>query len=250
MMNDSDSEKSKGIEQLIVDPADIAKILSTAKEHVWKLKFCLVNELLVSPFATEILQFDQEQGILTVGAEVNTLWSQPESVLRFTAQDGGLSIQFDASLLPLSGNPMAIKYASERKLVAPSEIIYRQMRKAMRVNFADQDNISVMLFTDQGKPVKGSVEYMSISGVKARFPGYLIEQFEESRVIADCGFMLPDGTTLNARVEVLGTIYDFEKDASPVRCRFIEMDRNVDLKIKELIDEALASASTRSVIGL
>ena len=74
MMNDSDSEKSKGIEQLIVDPADIAKILSTAKEHVWKLKFCLVNELLVSPFATEILQFDQEQGILTVGAEVNTLW--------------------------------------------------------------------------------------------------------------------------------------------------------------------------------
>jgi hypothetical protein len=62
--------------------------------------------------------------------------------------------------------------------------------------------------------------------------------------------MLPDGTTLNARVEVLGTIYDFEKDASLVRCRFIEMDRNVDLKIKELIDEALASASTRSVIGL
>jgi hypothetical protein len=249
-MNHTDNGKNEGIEQLIEDPAGIAKILDTAREYGWKLKFCLVNELLVSPFATEILHFDREQGTITVGAEINTLWSQPDSVLRFNAHDGGLSIQFDAPLLPLTGNPMATKFATERTLAAPSKIIYRQKRKAMRVNFADQQNFSIILFTDQGDPVSGRVEDMSTSGVKARFPGYLIEQFEESKVIADCGLLLPEGTRVKARVEVLGTIYDFEQDATLIRCQFMELDSNADLQIKELIQQVLESSEQRSVVGL
>ncbi|MEX2132392.1 MAG: hypothetical protein WD772_13000, partial [Pseudohongiellaceae bacterium] len=65
------------------------------------------------------------------------------------------------------------------------------------------------------------------------------EKFAAGELVADCELLLPDGYRVQGKVQVLGTLYDFQEDMSYVRCAFKRLDDTGNLKVKHLIAQAL-----------
>lgn len=236
----------KGVKQTLTSKQEITELLEIAREYQWKLMFNLPEVAGELPGRAEIFHVNPEDGFLTVGSEINSLSTSENFGIRFEARDAGIYFQFLSETLPYPGNPLAYRFASERRIAFPVELTYQQQREALRINFSNMDTISIALFTEDGKRVAGSIVDMSTVGVRAGFPGYLVDQFEDSKLITDCGIILPDTSVLKCRVEVLGTLYDFEEDTTFARCRFLELDNDVEIKIREVTSQALKNNQENS----
>ncbi|MEQ8954431.1 MAG: hypothetical protein RL120_09880, partial [Gammaproteobacteria bacterium] len=57
--------------------------------------------------------------------------------------------------------------------------------------------------------------------------------------VADCQLLLPTGAVVDSNVQVLGCLYDPDKDSSYVRCRFLQLHVNSELQLRALIFDAL-----------
>ena len=225
--------------RLLDDRKEIAAVLRAAKVHLWQFSFFLPGKPADSPFTTELLRVDPDAGVLVFGPEVNTLASKGPKVIRFHARSGGLKISFDSETIPETEKQNSQFYSSYCKMVFPGKLVLDQMRKAVRVNFSNLANIPVTLFANEGHDTTGTVEDISETGVKAKFPGYLVEKFAAGELIADCGLVLPDKSQVTGKVQVLGTLYDFQEDVSYVRCCFKGLDEKGEIRLKRLIAKAL-----------
>ncbi|HAJ76243.1 MAG TPA: hypothetical protein DCM64_07285 [Gammaproteobacteria bacterium] len=113
------------------------------------------------------------------------------------------------------------------------------MRKAIRINYSNQQNIPVTFFASLGVRFQGSLVDISTTGVKIRFDGNISDSLESSEIIADCQIRLPDESLLEAWARVLGHLYDSEQDISYLRCQYLDLNINSELLLKNLIDDAL-----------
>lgn len=233
---------SENTARLLEDRKEIASVLQVAKVHLWQFAFWLADKQTHSPFTTELLRVDPAAGILVFGPEVNSIATKEAKTIRFQAQSGGLKVRFDSKIIPEQEKSNTQFYASYCKLSFPQKLLLDQMRKAVRVNFSNLASIPITLFTGEGHHINGTVEDISETGVKARFQGYLVEKFAAGELIADCGLILPDRSRVNGKVQVLGTLYDFQEDVSYVRCCFKRLDDNGDIKVRELINKAVEKA--------
>lgn len=236
-------ESQQGVSQIITNREEITELLQIASTFVWKFTFSVPDKPASAPFSTEIFHVSPEDGYLTVSSDINTLCPGDNAAIHFAVQNAGISLQFDTETLPYPGNPLAYRFASERRIAFPDKLIYKQHRAAIRVNFSDLDTIPITFFTEDGNHLNGTVEDLSATGVKARFSGYLVDQFEEEQLIIDCGLLLPNDTNLTCRVEVLGTSYEFKEDVSFFRCSFIELTSDDEVHIRGLIQDALKQKS-------
>lgn len=237
------NQNEKPASRLLTDKTAITTILQIAKTHLWQFAFYRPDQASGSPFTTELLRVDEDKGVIVFGPEVNSLVSKSPRTVRFRANSGGISVQFDTHILPEpSERPNAHLFASTCRVAFPGKMIYLQRRQTVRVNFTDMAQIPITLFTSDGKTISGEVEDISETGVKARFAGYLVEKLEADQLIADCGLILPDRSEIQGEVQVLGTLYDFQEDVSFVRCSFRRMSGNAPLRIRALIEQAIKRA--------
>jgi c-di-GMP-binding flagellar brake protein YcgR len=227
--------------RVVDNKQEIASILGVARTHGWSFSFSISGKAGETPYRTEIARIDPALEFVAFGSEVNTLNARLSKGLRFRTQNAGISIQFESQII------VGPKNSGECLVKLPDQLLYSQKRQAIRVNFANLETIPVTLFTGNNEHINGTVEDISASGVKARFPGYLVEHFQASRMITDCGLRLPDDTELQGRVQVLGTLYDFEKDISYVRCCFLRLQDDGELKISELINNILKNMALKKL---
>ena len=101
----------------------------------------------------------------------------------------------------------------------------------------DSQPVSLALFTDKDIHMTGVVNDISATGIKGQFPGYIVEQFEEKNLVADCVLELQSGYSVQCQVEVLGCSYEFTGDVSFVRGRFKELSDECKDQILELIQQ-------------
>lgn len=230
-------ESPKGKEEIIDSPQEIAELLSLAKDFLWKFSYCKPKAKPDPSNSTEIFHVNLDEGYLTVSSEINAICPEDNNAIQFVAQDAGIRVNFDSKTLPYPGNPLAYRFASERRVAFPEKLIYQQNRENARISFENQQPVSLALFTDKDIHMTGVVSDISATGIKGRFPGYIIEQFEEQGLIADCVLELPNGKSVQCRVEVLGSSYEFTRDVSFVRGRFQKLTEQSKSQILELIEQ-------------
>lgn len=235
------ADKTDGSVRLFQSQEEVAAVLKVAKVHVWQFHFGLAGKPNASPYTTELLRVDPAGKRLVFGPEVNVLSGAKQDLLRFRAESGGMKISFDTRIVPESDKPNTQFYVNYCKVEFPTALHFEQMRKAVRVNFTNLADIPITLFSGDSEHFSGSVEDISETGVKARFSGYLVEKFTAGELVADCELRLPDRSRVQGKVQVLGTLYDFQEDVSYVRCCFKRLGENGALKVRQLIASALES---------
>lgn len=228
-------ELPKGHEEVIESPQEIAEILNLAKDYLWKFSFHKPGEQADPDRSTEIFHVNPDEGYVTVSSELNNLCPDDNDPVQFFAENGGISVHYKSRTLPYPGNPLAYRFASERRVAFPDKLTYRQNRTDHRFSFEGAQPVPLALYTDDGIHLTGVVSDMSASGMKVKFPGYVIEPFEEKQVTADCVIELPNGQSLQCGIEVLGQSYEFTSDASYIRGKFQELTNENKSQIKELI---------------
>jgi len=236
------STKSQG--QRITNKKVIIELLNIAREHLWKFYFRTPHGLKEKHHITEIHHVNGDENYIVVSSIIDKVCPGSDEPIVLHSTDTGVQLGFNSVTLPFPGNPLADQYASERRIKLPASAIFSQKREAVRVNFADLDNIPMAMFTDKGKRLLGSIADISFGGVKALFPGYLVEPFEENTVIADCTMVLSPERAVQCRVEILESSYDLKSNHSLIRCRFLELEKDTEIKIRELLKSARATSLT------
>lgn len=189
--------------QDITSPSEIAEILRVAKSHRWALSYSVTTGRRVTSHSTELVELNPASKTLIVSSEVKYSGLEPGFPVTFRSQSGGISLQFDSRLIGGSGNALADRLFSECQIAWPERIKFNQLRKAVRIDCDNLEDISVTLFTNELR-LQGKVQDISATGVKIRFAGNLSYQFKQSRIVTDCRMRMPDGSILEARLKVLG----------------------------------------------
>lgn len=221
----------------ITSAVEIQDILNLARSHRWSFSYVVSSERRQTSHTTEIVSIDSQAGIIVVGSEVKYSGLIANVPVLFRAQSGGISLQFETQLIGVEGNALANRLFIECQLRYPKEIRFAQMRKAIRINCNDIDDIQVTLFADE-TTLNGEVADISETGAKICFEGNLSYRFQDSRMVTDCHLRLPDGALLDVRVKILGFIYDKQTDISYLRCYFLEILDDRQIKLKALINRA------------
>lgn len=232
--------------QDIADGAEIAAILRLAQRHRWNLSYTVASERRHASHSTELVAVNPEARSITVGSEVKYSGLQPDMPVTFRAQSGGISLQFDSEMIGVGGNALSNRLFSECRFRFPEAMKFAQLRKAIRVDCDDLEDIAVTVFAN-GNRLQGKVADLSTTGTKIRFQGNLSYQFKNSRIVTDCRMRLPDGALLEARVKLLGFFYDRKLDVSYLRCYFLEIREDKELLLDDLIRAALAETRSRVV---
>jgi len=218
---------------------EIKDILKLAQSQRWSFSYLVSSKRRQTSHTTEIVDVVANGDYIVVGSEVKYSGLPADTTVIFRAQSGGIRLQFETQLIGTEGNALANRLFTECRVRYPKSIKFAQMRKAIRVDCNDLDDILVTLFVDQ-KHVKGQVADISETGVKIRFEGNLSYQFKDSKIVTDCRMRLPDASIIEARVKILGFVYDKQRDVSYLRCYFLEILEDREIQLQELISNALA----------
>ncbi len=227
--------ESKNGNRTINSASEIEYLLALAQSHRWAFSYVVSSTRRQTSHTTELVNIDPQAGVMVVGSEVKYSGLTANTPVLFRAQSGGISMQFETELIGSEGNALANRLFTECQIRYPREIRFTQMRKAMRVDCHNRDDLQVLLFAEE-KTLHGHVADISETGVKIRFEGNLSYQFKDSRMVTDCQLRLPDGCLLEARVKVLGFVYDKQTDISYLRCYFLEIQEDRQIKLQQLID--------------
>jgi len=241
-------DRIKGNSKQITDSAEIAEVLGIVKTHQWPLSYSVAAGARRVTQNTEISKIDTEKGSITVGSEVKYSEISPDETITFRAQSGGITIRFDTNLMQIGGNPLANRLFSECRKLFPRTLTYTQLRRAIRINCVDLDHIPVTFFADDGNRLEGEVADISATGAKLKFTGTLSEYFANSRSVSDCRLRLPDSNVVEVRVKILGVIQDDANGISFVRCYFLEMQEDHELKLEELITTTLRKLNRQTQV--
>ena len=229
-----------GHSEEIVEISQIHDLLHTAYIHQWPFFYMSIVKNHLDSRSTKLLEVDLDSRVFTVRPDVlHTLDSSSNDQVLFRASSGGLSVVFEATLIsPMPDQPMS----EEPKYVEfdyPKVIRFKQLRKAIRINFTDIDDIPVTSFAEFGVYHQGKVIDISESGAKISFKGNLEKIMTGSEIISDCQMLLPDLSSIRNRIKVLGVNYDENRNQSFLRCQFLEFKRDSDVKLKNLIADTL-----------
>ncbi len=222
---------------ILDDPAELREVFRVAHSHRWPITYSVTTGQRVSSHTTELLKVEPTKGTLTVSSEMKYSGLQPSVPTGFRSQSGGIVIEFESQLLG-GNNTLSDRLFSECRIRYPATIKFSQLRNAVRIDCNSMDEILVTLFTEQLR-LQGKVQDISATGVKIRFSGNLSYQFKHSRIVTDCHMRLPDGTIVEARLKVLGFTYDQDQDISYIRCYFLAIKEDEEMKLEELMREAL-----------
>ncbi len=223
--------------QELDNPAEIGEVLRVAHSHRWPLIYSVYSGQRTSSHTAEILKVEPEKGTLTLSSDVKYSGLVPNITTDFRSQSGGISLEFESSLLG-GDDSLSSRLFSECRIRYPERMRFNQLRHAVRIDCNSIDDILVSLFTEEVK-LQGKVQDISTTGVKIRFQGNLSYQFNDSRMVTDCRMRLPDGSLMGARLKVLGFFYDPAEDISFIRCYFLEIREDEELHLKELIESAI-----------
>lgn len=225
--------------RMINSAVEILDILNLAKSHRWSFSYLVSSERRQTSHTTEIVSTDSQAGIVVVGSEVKYSGLAANTPVIFRAQNGGISLQFETQLIGMDENVLANRLFIQCQIRYPEEIRFAQMRRASRIDCHAIDDILVTLFAGE-TTLNGEVVDISETGAKIRFEGNLSYRFQDSRMVTDCHLRLPYGTVLDARVKILGFVYDKQTDISYLRCYFLEIRKDRKIKLQQLISCAQA----------
>jgi c-di-GMP-binding flagellar brake protein YcgR len=232
-----------GHSEEIVERAQIHDILHTAHIHQWPLYYMSIVKNHLDSQSTKLLGIDANSRTFTVRPDsLNSLDLSRGNQILFRANSGGISVIFEATMNSPArgeGSTDAPKFV---EFEYPEVIRFKQLRKAIRINFTDIEDIPVTSFAEFGVYHQGSVVDMSESGAKISFKGNLEKLMTGSEIISDCQMLLPDHSSISNRIGVLDVRYDESQNRSFLRCKFLEFRRDSEVKLKNLIKEMLLPA--------
>ncbi|MEQ8954430.1 MAG: PilZ domain-containing protein [Gammaproteobacteria bacterium] len=219
----------------ITRPGEIAELLKAVKDYYWSFSYLrMVGKRIVS-HEIQLTDVSERRGTFTVVGLSADRDSSGRQEFFFRASSGGMSITFKANRdcyaddFEAAGNQFSL----------PDSAHFSQLRSAIRVNIIDIEEIPVMFHADAQNRFTGKVIDLSESGAKIRFEGNLTEFLACDDIIADCEMRLPQDSVIASRVKVVGCIHDTGKDASYVRCQFMQLHVDSELHLHQLIYRAL-----------
>ena len=85
-----------------------------------------------------------------------------------------------------------------------------------------------------------------------RFHGRILTDWELTcqHPIADCQLLLPDGSLVLTRTQIVGTVYDEAKDISYVRCKYLGLNQYDEKSLELLISERVDELDHAKLVGL
>lgn len=229
----------------ITDPADIAEIFRVAHSHRWPMNYSVMSGQRLTSHSTELVKVEPNKGSITVSSEVKYSGVKPATPVTFRSRSGGICLEFESELIGGSDS-LADRLFSECRFKYPDRIQFQQQRSAVRVDCNGIEDILITLFSEHAQ-LHGKAHDISRTGVKIRLEGNLGNEFQRSRIVSDCQMRLPDGSIMKARLKVLGFSYDEKQNLSFIRCYFLEIHEEKELKLEELINTALQSSSKQLV---
>lgn len=231
--------QTHGYQKIVTDLDEIGEVLSVAQLHNWRFAYSVGDMIPSVTFITELKQVDCKAQVVTIGNEVKYVGLEPFEAMHFNLRNGGISISFSSHLLPSNLDSSGKRWRGECQIAFPKSIVYGQKRQAVRVNLGRLETVPITLFTGTGSHFTGSVDDISLGGLRARFASHVVKQFENSDLISDSSLMLPDGSTVKTRVQLLGGICDEDRKVGYLRFRFLELNRDVEIRLETLIEESL-----------
>lgn len=218
---------------------EVAEVLNIAKRHHWHLTYTSLSGGRRVSQETDLRQVDLPSQSLVLSSEMKYAGIQPGDMISFRVQSGGITMTFDSQLRAPDGNDLSNRLFADCRVEFPQTLVYTQLRQAVRFNCENIKHILVTFFDGQGGNLDGAVADISAGGVKVKLSGDLTREFRPSQTISDCRLLFPDASILEARVAVLGVIYDSDLDVSFARCCFMEMQKDHEIKLEERIHSML-----------
>lgn len=220
----------------LTEPGEINIILDQACNFDWNFDFLALKGSKVSSFPTKIVSFDENSNTLTMLGEFSKLSRNVKNKTYFRATSGGLSITFHCT----QKNSSEVLTGKLCNFRTPGSIRFSQLRSAVRINFNKEQNIPVSFYANTENFYSGKVVDLSETGAKIKFVGNILEHTQISEIIADCKLKLPSDMIIESRVQVLGCVYDETADISFVRCKFLQLNDNNELQLKQFIYHSLS----------
>lgn len=221
----------------ITDLDEIKVFLDQALKFDWKFDYLLMSGKKVTSHPAELTSVDEIPNAITVVGDFESLESNDSKEIFFRANSGGLSLVFKSELIDC----IDFFTKKECKFFFPDNLRFAQLRSAVRINFTNLEDIPVSFFPKDEQAFTGKVVDLSETGAKIKFVGNILEHVDVEKVIADCQFLLPDDAKIESRTQVMGSVYDQELDISYIRCKFLKLNSNDELQLRQYIYKALST---------
>lgn len=236
----------RGHSEEIVESEQIHDILHTAHIHQWPFYYMSIVKNHLDSQSTKLLGVNANSRVFTVRPDaLDSLDRSGGNQILFRANSGGISILFEATMISPARGDGLTETPKFVEFEYPEVIRYKQLRKAIRINFTNIEEIPVTSFAEFGVYHQGTVVDMSESGARISFKGNLEKLMTGSEIISDCQMLLPDHSSIRNRIMVLDVRYDESNNMSYLRCKFLEFSRDSEVKLKNLIEDMLLRIEQR-----
>lgn len=228
---DHSSEESREVKDL----DEVKLLLDQVLKFDWKFDYLVLSGKKVTSQPAELTSVDEIPNAITVVGDFSELDAIQTKDVYFRANNGGLSLVFKSELIDC----IDFFTKKECKFFFPDNLRLSQLRSAVRISFTKLHDIPVTFYPLADNVFTGKVVDLSETGAKIKFVGNILEHLDIEEIVADCQLLLPGDTKIDSRIQVMGCVYDEESDISFVRCKFLQLNNNSELQLKQFIFMAL-----------
>jgi len=235
------------IDNDIIDLEEILEVMVAALNQKWDLSCLSMPKKRLSSLPVKLIDLNagaREMTVDTQGAklEIGTHF--------FRAQTGGMSYTFKTRLIKQGGDKDSPDETSYYQFKYPNLIRFSQLRDSVRIGLDDWQDIQASFFMEDAIQLQGEVVDISATGAKIKFDKDFDTKAGDSSSIADCQLLLPDGSLVLTRTQIVGTVYDEAKDISYVRCKYLGLNQYDEKSLELLISERVDELDHAKLVGL
>jgi c-di-GMP-binding flagellar brake protein YcgR len=161
-----------------------------------------------------------------------------------------MSYTFKTRLIKRGGDKDSPDETSYYQFKYPNLIRFSQLRDSVRIGLDDWQDIQASFFMEDAIQLQGEVVDISTTGTKIKFEKDFDTKAKHSNSIADCQLLLPDGSLVLTRTQIVGTVYDEAKDISYVRCKYLGLNQYDEKSLELLISERVDELDHAKLVGL
>lgn len=235
------------IDNDIIDLEEILEVMVAALNQKWDLSCLSMPKKRLSSLPVKLIDLNagaREMTVDTQGAELAI------GTHFFRAQTGGMSYTFKTRLIKRGGDKDSPDETSYYQFKYPNLIRFSQLRDSVRIGLDDWQDIQASFFMEDAIQLQGEVVDISTTGTKIKFEKDFDTKAMHSNSIADCQLLLPDGSLVLTRTQIVGTVYDEAKDISYVRCKYLGLNQYDEKSLELLISERVDELDHAKLVGL
>lgn len=217
----------------------IVQLLKMAIEQKWDFSHLSTVGKRVSTNELHLVSVNTRDGVFTVaGGSIDPQRDVDKQIL-FRGHSGGISIMFNSRLADESDTNTAGSSASVHQFKLPYKVRCTQLRKTVRVNLEDLEEVPVVLYMVNGALVEGVVVDISTSGARFRVHRKHVQDMANPNVVDACKVTLGQDFVLQCGLQLIGIMDDEIRDMSYLRCQFTHMKLEDVKRLESYIEDML-----------